>query len=206
MPNEIRQNRKHTEMKTVQSSIFRAICAIITGILLINNPDSTVRGITVAIGVLFLISGAISYAAYLNARAHGGEAELYDAEGRLITSGKPIFPIAGTGSILLGLILTVMPGAFITSLMYFLGAILILGSVNQFMTLINASKAFRLPLWFWICPSLVLITGLFVLIKPMETAAMPLLIIGWCLLLYGITECVNAIKIYKERKRLTGNY
>lgn len=193
-------------MKAMQSSVFRAICAIIIGILLISNPDNTVKGITIAIGVLFLISGAISCAAYFNAKAHAGEAEVYDTEGRLIVSGKPIFPIVGIGSILLGLILTIMPGAFITSLMYFLGAILILGSINQFMTLINANKAFRLPLWFWVCPSLVLITGLFVLIKPMETAATPLLIIGWCLLFYGITECINAIKIHKERKRLTGNY
>lgn len=192
-------------MKAVQSSVFRAVCAIVTGILLINNPDHTVKWITVAIGVMFLISGVISCAAYLNARAHAGETEVRDAGGRQAAPGKPVFPIAGTGSILLGLILTVMPGAFITSLMYLLGAILILGAVNQFMTLINANKAFRLPLWFWVCPSLVLITGLFVLIKPMETAAMPLLIIGWCLLLYGVTECVNAIKINKERKRLTGS-
>lgn len=193
-------------MKAVQSSVFRAVCAIIIGILLINNPDNTVKGITIAIGVLFLISGAISCAAYFNARVHSGEAEVYDAEGRMIMSGKPIFPIVGIGSVLLGLILTIMPGAFITSLMYFLGAILILGSINQFMTLINASKAFRLPMWFWICPSLILLTGLFVLIKPMETAALPLLIIGWCLLLYGVTECINAVKIHKERKRLTRKY
>ena len=44
-------------MKVLQSSVFRAICAIIIGILLINNPDNTVKGITIAIGLLFLVSG-----------------------------------------------------------------------------------------------------------------------------------------------------
>lgn len=191
-------------MKTVQSSVYRAVCAIITGLLLISNPDSTVKGITVATGALFLISGAISFAAYLNAKAHAGKAEACGAGGRPPQPERPVFPIVGTGSILSGLILVTMPGAFVTSLMYILGAILILGSVNQFMTLISASKSFRLPPWFWICPSLVLMTGLFVLINPMETAAAPLLVIGWCLLFYGVTECVNAVKIHKERSRLTG--
>ena len=69
-------------MKILRSSVFRAICAIITGILLINNPDSTVRWITIAIGVMFLVSGVISCATYLNARKNAVGAEIYDAEGR----------------------------------------------------------------------------------------------------------------------------
>ena len=186
-------------MKVLQSSVFRAICAIIIGILLINNPDNTVKGITIAIGLLFLVSGAISCAVYLNARAHASDTEIYDAQGRLIVTGKPTFPIVGIGSVLLGLILTIVPGLFVKSLMYFLGAI------NQFMVLVNAKRMFRVPLWFWICPSVIFITGLLVLIKPMETASLPLLIIGWCLLLYGATECVNAFKIHRERKRIETN-
>ena len=186
-------------MKVLQSSVFRAICAIIIGILLINNPDNTVKGITIAIGLLFLVSGAISCAVYLNARAHASDTEIYDAQGRLIVTGKPTFPIVGIGSVLLGLILTIVPGLFVKSLMYFLGAI------NQFMVLVNAKRMFRVPLWFWICPSVIFLTGLLVLIKPMETASLPLLIIGWCLLLYGATECVNAFKIHRERKRIETN-
>lgn len=52
---------------------------------------------------------------------------------------------------------------------------------------------------------MIFLTGLLVLIKPMETASLPLLIIGWCLLLYGATECVNAFKIHRERKRIETN-
>ena len=172
-------------MKILQSSVFRAICAIIIGILLINNPDSTMKGITIAIGLLFLVSGAISCAAYLNAKSHASDADIYDAQGRLIVTGKPTFPIVGIGSVLLGLILAIAPGFFVKSLMYVLGAIIILGAINQFMILINAKKMFRVPIWFWICPSVIFLTGLLVLLKPIETASLPLLIIGWCLLLTG---------------------
>lgn len=192
-------------MKILQSSVFRAICAIIIGILLINNPDSTMKGITIAIGLLFLVSGAISCTAYLNAKSHASDADIYDAQGRLIVTGKPTFPIVGIGSVLLGLILAIAPGFFVKSLMYVLGAIIILGAINQFMILINAKKMFRVPIWFWICPSVIFLTGLLVLLKPIETASLPLLIIGWCLLLYGVTECINAFKIHRERKRIENN-
>ncbi len=187
-------------MKILRSSIFRAVCAIATGILLINNPDSTVKWITIAIGVMFLLSGVISLATYFNAKRRAGENEVYDAEGRLIVHAKPAFPIVGLGSVLLGLILAIIPNEFIKTLMYALGGIIILGAVNQFMTLLNAKKLFRVPVWFWIGPSLILITGVFIIIRPIDASALPLLIIGWCLLFYGVTECINAVKIYKETR------
>lgn len=188
-------------MKILRSAVFRAICAIVTGILLINNPDSTVRGITIAIGVMFLVSGVISCATYLNARKNSAGAEIYDADGRLIASPRPPFPLVGIGSILLGLILAVIPDTFVKSLMYVLGALIILGAINQFIALAGARRVFRMPAWFWVCPSVILITGIFVMVKPMDSATVPLLILGWCLLFYGVTECVNAVKIYRETSK-----
>ena len=47
-------------MKIFQSSIFRAICAIVVGALLIKYPEDGVTWLTVAIGVLFLLSGIIA--------------------------------------------------------------------------------------------------------------------------------------------------
>ncbi len=187
-------------MKILQSSIFRALCAIVIGAMLIKNPDSTVKGITIAIGILFLVSGVISCVVYFNARIHSTENAVYDAEGRLITAGRPTFPIVGLGSTILGFVLALMPSAFVTSLMYVLGAILILGALNQFLALVQTRKIAKLSFWYWVCPSLVLLTGVYVMVKPMETAALPLLIIGWCLLFYGVTECVNAFVIHRCKR------
>lgn len=187
-------------MKVLQSSVFRAICSIAVGAMLIKNPDSTVKGITIAIGLLFLVSGVISCVAYFNARLHSAENEVYDVDGKLLVGGKPMFPVVGLGSVILGFVLALMPGAFVTSLMYVLGGILLIGSLNQFLVLIQARKYAVLPLWFWVCPTLILLTGLFVMVKPMETAGLPLLIIGWCLLFYGVTECLNAFKIHQCKK------
>lgn len=188
-------------MKVLQSSVFRAVCAIIVGILLIQNPDNTVKGITIAIGVLFLMSGAISCAVWLNARASASKVEEFDADGNQTAGRRPMFPIVGLGSFLLGLVLALMPGTFVTSLMYMLGALVILGALGQFMSLVGMGRISHVPLWFWIAPTVIFLTGLFVVIKPMETAGLPLLIIGWCLLLYGATECINAIKINRDTKK-----
>ena len=77
---------------------------------------------------------------------------------------------------------------------------MILGGINQLMSLIAARRLGSIPFGFWVAPSLILITGLFVILRPMETAGLPLLILGWCSLLYGVTELINALKIRSVRK------
>lgn len=188
-------------MKIFQSSIFRALCAVAVGVLLLKFPQDGVTWLTIAIGVLFLISGIIALIAYLNARKHAGEYTITDREGRVISGGQPTFPIVGAGSVILGLTLALTPGVFINGLMYILGAIMILGGINQLMNLISARRFGSIPFGFWICPSLILLVGLFVILKPMQSAELPLLILGWCSLLYGVTELINALKIHSIRKK-----
>lgn len=188
-------------MKVLQSSFFRAVCSLAIGVMLIRYPDNTVTWLTVAIGVLFFLSGAISCISYFVASRKSSGYTITDAEGRVIAGPKPAFPIVGLGSLILGLLLALTPAVFLTGLMYIIGAILILGAINQFVALIGARRFGGAPLVFWICPSLVFITGVYVMVKPMESASLPLLILGWCCLLYGVTEIVNTIKIQRATKR-----
>ena len=189
-------------MRVFQSSVFRALCAIIVGALLIKFPDNTVRSITVAIGLLFLLSGVISCVTYFWTKRHTTEYKIYDADGRLIAGERPAFPIVGVGSIILGAILALMPATFVSLLMYVIGAILILGAVNQFMSLVNGRRYGRISLWYWVMPSFILLIGLYAIVKPMEQLSMAMLLLGWCMLLYGITELINALKFYQNKKKL----
>ena len=157
-------------MKILQSSVFRAICAIAIGIMLIKYPDNTVTWITVAIGVLFLLSGIISLVVYYNALKHVSEYTITDADGNIVAGQKPTFPIVGVGSAILGLLLAITPTVFITALMYIIGGVLILGAVNQFMNLLNARRFGSVGFGYWIFPSLILLTGLYVIIKPLAPA------------------------------------
>ena len=182
--------------------MLRAVCAIIVGVLLIQYPGGTVTWITGAIGVLFLLSGVISCATYLNAARNASTYKITDAEGRVISGGKPPLPIVGVGSVVFGALLAIKPDMFVAGLMYVLGAILILGALNQFMALLAARRLGRVAFVYWVCPSLVLLVGLYVIIKPMESAALPLVILGWCSLLYGVTEIINSWKIYSWKKQV----
>ena len=187
-------------MKIFQSSIFRAVCAIVVGLLLLKYPQDGVTWLTMAIGALFLLSGVIALIAYWHAKRHAGEYTITDQEGRVVSGGQPTFPIVGAGSVILGLVLVITPNAFINGLMYMLAAILILGGITQLMSLVAARRLGSVPFGYWVCPSLILLTGLFVMVKPMETAELPLMILGWCSLLYGVIELVNALKIHSLRK------
>ena len=187
-------------MKIVQSSSFRAICSIIIGVPLLRFPDNTVTWITLAIGILFLLSGVFSTLAYLNARKNTSEYMITDVEGRIISKGKPTFPLVGVGSIILGVLLITSPSVFVEILMYIMGGILILGALNQFMSLYNARRWGKMAWGFWVSPSLILLAGLYVMFQPMEAAALPMTIIGWCCLLYGASEVVNATKINLKKR------
>lgn len=188
-------------MKGIMSSLFRAVCSLAAGMLLILYPDSMVLWLTVAIGVLFFVSGVISCLTYFSLRHKSAASAATAGDVADVRSGRPVFPIVGAGSLIFGLLLALTPSVFVKWQMYILSIVLILGSVNQYLTLINANKTVRIPFALWICPTLILLTGLIVLLKPMASAALPLLIIGWCCLLYGVTEIVNTLKIRRAMKR-----
>ena len=189
-------------MKILQSSVFRAISAIAIGILLIKYPDNTVTWITVAIGVLFLLSGIISLVVYVNARKHVSEYKIMDADGNVIAGEQPTFPLVGVGSLILGALLALTPNVFITALMYIIGGILILGAINQYMNLVHGRKYGKIGFGFWIFPSLILLTGLYVIIKPMTPVNVAMLVLGWCSLLYGVTELINSMKFHADKRKL----
>lgn len=191
-------------MKVIYSSFFRAICAIIVGALLIQYREQTVTWITIAIGVLFFLSGVISLATYYSAKKNADKAQIiYDANGKQITGLRPNFPLVGLGSLILGLILALMPNTFITSLMFILSAILIMGAISQFVNLAAARKMGSVGFIYWIFPSIILLMGLLAVIKPSAIASAPLFIIGWTMLIYGVVECINAFKLANNKRKWT---
>ena len=177
----------------MQSSLLRAVCAIVVGALLVKYREQTVTWLTVLIGVMFFVSGVFSCVTYfVERRRKNSDVEVFDANGRRLTPLRPVFPIVGVGSLLLGLILALMPSTFIDSLMYVLSAILILGSISQFANLISASRVARVGFYYWIMPSLTLLVGLVAVISPQSIASAPLFVIGWAMMVYGVVEIGRA--------------
>ena len=185
-------------MKVLQSSIFRALIAIVVGALIIKYREETVHWLTVSIGVLFLISGLISCAVYYSLRRQSAKEPMGQGDKSPVS---PSFPLVGIGSIVLGGILALMPTTFITGLMYVLAAILILGAISQYVSLGKATRFCKVGWFYWVPPTLILLISILMLVKPMEMFASPLFIIGWCMVVYGVTECLNTWMIYRARKQ-----
>lgn len=190
-------------MKVIHSSIFRAVCAIIVGVLLIQYREQTVTWITIAIGVLFFLSGVISLASYWAAKCNAEKMQgqiLSDSNGKPIMGMLPKFPLVSVGSLILGLLLALMPQVFIAWLMFILAFILILGALTQFVNLASAAKMGRVGILFWLFPSALLLLGLLAIIKPSAIASAPLFIIGWGMLIYGVVELLNAFKVSNNKR------
>lgn len=190
-------------MKVIHSSIFRAVCAIIVGVLLIQYREQTVTWITIAIGVLFFLSGVISLASYWAAKRNAEKMQgqiLSDSNGKPIMGMIPKFPLVSVGSLILGLLLALMPQVFIAWLMFILAFILILGALTQFVNLASAAKMERVGILFWLFPSALLLLGLLAIIKPSAIASAPLFIIGWGMLIYGVVELLNAFKVSNNKR------
>ena len=191
-------------MKVLQISAIRAIIVLVTGFLLVRYREETMTWMTITVGILFLLSGLVSCIAYYfekeKVAKKTAKAEQQEAQQEEENLKSPSFPIAGVGSIALGIILAVMPYTFITWVVYILAALLILGAVNQFMNLARSRQYARVPVYMWLFPTVILAIAILLISKPIETAQLPLLVLGWAFMYYGVLEFILIIRMYLVRK------
>ena len=191
-------------MKVLQISAIRAIIVLVTGFLLVRYREETMTWMTITVGILFLLSGLVSCIAYYfekeKVAKNTAKAEQQEGQQEEENLKSPSFPIAGVGSIVLGIILAVMPNTFITWVVYILAALLILGAVNQFMNLARSRQYARVPVYMWIFPTVILVIAILLISKPIETAQLPLLVLGWAFMYYGVLEFILIIRMYLVRK------
>ena len=212
-------------MKFINSSFFRAIIAFIAGGLMVQYREQMVEWFTKSIGVIFFVSGIISVVIYYVGKTEYGRESIANQADKELKNveyivDKPAFPMVGLGSIILGVILFFMSTSFITSLVYIFAAVIILGAVGEYASLIsmgNTIRDFKLQtkgnvngessptiphcgVRYWIIPTLLLLFGIFTIIKPMVLASAPFLFIGIAMIIYGLSELIFGIKFYAVRR------
>ena len=177
-------------MKFVTGYIFRSICMLMIGLLLVLNPNTPELIIRV-IASLFVLAGIIAILHYLVMRF---------SKDAII---RPMFPIAGVGSACLGILLSVYPQAFITLLMYMLGGLMLLIGFSQFFTIISQRTIAPIRWWLFLMPVLIIGCGMTVVAYPLESASLPFVILGVCCIFHGISELFFGLRlaIYQRRKK-----
>lgn len=185
-------------MRILKSTVFRALCAIAIGYMLIQYPREMQNGFIQAIGALFFASGAISWASYLHQKRNAGKVEIFDEQGNKLTPTTPFFPIAGSGSIILGIILIVAPSTLLNVLNIIFGAMIMLGAFNQFMNLMKTRQYAQVPVLYWIFTSFVFLVGLLIILKPSfvsETIEFFMILCGWCFIAYAFLEVLISVQL-----------
>lgn len=160
---------------------IRIAFAFAVGLLLVLFPDDASNYFVMAIGVLFTLPAVISLGIYLAGKKSG------------VT-----LPIMGTGSLLFGLWLIIMPDFFATLLTYVLGFILLVGGVQQLSWLQVARSWKRVSPYYYIVPVLILVAGLVALFNPGGVQRTAFLIIGGASLFYAIQELVSQLLLRKK--------
>ena len=186
--------------------IFRALCALIVGFLLVSNPTEMTVLLVQIIGGLFIISGVLAFIGYFNTRRQLRQVSRLAAEqGEVLDEGAPLlpmFPVVGLGSVLLGVMLLVWPVQFVSILMYVLGGLLVLIGAVQIISLVRFRDVAPAPWSAFILPLAIIGAGIFVLLKPMQTASIPFTILGIAYIAYGVSEFFFGIRRYRIRKAI----
>lgn len=167
-----------------RSSVFRAILSIALGVVLVIWPGTALKYIIMLIGVIFLITGLVSFIVSYKRR---------DERPRGLLS------FSGIGSILLGLLLVCAPSIFATIFMFILGFILVLAAVGQFVTLAAARQFGYVSPVSYLFPVLILIAGIIVLFDPFQSAESVFVLFGIAVIFYGVTDLLNQYTIKRMR-------
>lgn len=192
-------------MKLIQSTLFRALCGIISGTLLLLYSNEMFHWVTIILGVMFFVSGIISCIVYLSLRRNAESALKAGAEANeTVTVVKPsiTLPIVGVGSGILGALLAIAPEHFADYLAYIFAALLIVGALGQLFTLSMSLKLGKLHWAFWTLPIVVLLAGIILIIFKAEITQLNT-IMGCSMLLYGIAEIMIGYAVHRMRKALS---
>lgn len=186
-------------------SIFRALCALLVGFLLVSNPTDMTVLIVQIIGGLFALSGLVAVIGYFINRGQNRRAALRAAElgeeaprtSRLAT----MFPVVGVGSLAFGVFLLCFPRQFVNYLLYVLGGLLVLIGVWQIYLLINSRKFAPLSWSLFVLPVLNIVAGVVVICFPNQTATLLFTILGVGYILYGVSEFFFGVRFYRFRRQ-----
>ena len=166
--------------------MLRSIFAILLGVLLITMFRSVVQHLVVTIGILSIIPGVVLLVKYL----------ISDKE-----ESKVLNLLASIGCLLFGLVLVIFSESFEGALTIILGIILLIGAVEQIITLMRAKKALDIPAWFYASPIILIVVGIIALLNTLlgeRVFNITIILIGISCVVYGIMQFVYWINFKRD--------
>lgn len=169
-------------MKFIGGYVFRAMCSLLVGLLLVINAEQMPSILVSVIGVLFLIPGFFGVLMYLYARLNPNA---------II---KTSFPIVSIGSILFGVYLLAFPQEFANYLVILMGLIITFAGFSQLGNMFINRRVTPLSWLLMIMPFILIGIGVYSLMHAQEAAKFTFQIIGGTLIYYGLTDMFFALR------------
>lgn len=172
--------------KRIDISFVSYIISLILGLVMVLWPELVADYLVFAIGLLFLIPGAISIISYfVNKKRHAA-------------MGLPI-QLSGLGSVLFGLLLMLVPSFFANMIVFVLGMAIAMGGLFQIIQLYYAKEWVKVSVFAYVVPVLLFVLGIYSIFNPSEAKEKTFLLIGIGVLVYAVSGLFNWLFFSRKR-------
>lgn len=170
------------------SNVFVFIVGLL--LILLHSRAQIFDLIIMLIGILFIVPSCISL---INVLAKKGEGSM-----RFVS----LLPIIG--GLALGISMVVVPEFYFGILAYTFAAILIIGGLFKFWTLVMMGKVAKLPVVLYVIPTLMLVCGIILITTSVrEIQSVLVLITGIALVAYSVDSLMDYFVMKKIQKAQT---
>lgn len=169
-------------MKFISSYIFRCLCSLLVGLLLLFNAEQMPALIVRLIGLLFLLPGVFGVFVYLYGQFNKNAVV------------RPSFPLMSIGSIMLGVYLEMYPDNFVTYLVFLMGFLLILAGINQFLSMFANRRVSPFSWLLMLMPVVLVGIGAYCVTHTSDAASTVFKILGATCIYYGLSDMFLALR------------
>lgn len=164
------------------NGLMRALTAIAIGVVMVWSKANALNIAVQIIAAFLVASGVVSFVVGYRNRENGSLA---------------LMGVNAIVDVLLGLMLFLFPGFFAGLLVYLIAFVLIGFGLFQLVALGSANSVFRMGALAFILPVIVLLLGIFLLIRPSFIGEAMGIVAGVALMVYGISELLSSWKMKK---------
>lgn len=169
-------------MKFITSSIFRSLCSLLVGLLLLFNAEQMPALIVRLIGLLFLLPGVFGVGTYLYGQLN---------KNAIL---RPSFPLMSIGSIFFGIFLELYPEEFVSYLVFLTGFLLLLAGINQLLSMFANRKVSPFSWLLMLMPIVLIGVGTYCVTHTSEAPSILFKVLGATCIYYGLSDMFLALR------------
>ena len=170
-------------IKLKNLSLITIAAGLVTGILLLFQPDKTVQFVSILCGITVIMLGVGAWISYFT------------------KVKSTILAILGSLAIIAGIILCIKYESIISTVLFLFGIFVLISGIVDFISAIDAKKN-DLKSWIvsLIMAAATIILGLLVIINPFDSMLVLTKLLGVSLIVYAVMDLITFIQVKKVVK------